>query len=175
MVKLPNEVVEITNWGAPMPQNTFGWRWLHVEDFWTPPSPWRQLREYLPLAGARCENSYPWHQMRKYFSLMPVWGIYLSRGPNWKNYYPWRQLRKCLSLAPAESSLSISTLSAVAACQASYPHTHTHHCTQYQHHSILHIPAFLLIKFILFYGEKLHYNYAIFTVIIFFIWFVFFF
>ena len=188
MVKLPNEVVEITNWAAPMQQNTFGWRWLHVEDFWTPPSPWRQLREYLALAqdvrivtpGTRCENSYPWHQMRKYFSLMPVWGIYLSRGPNWKNYYLWRQLRKCLSLAPAESmfipgaswELSLYLYSLCRSCLPGILPTPTHHCTQYQHHSILHIPAFLLIKFILFYGEKLHYNYAIFTVIIFFIWFL---
>ena len=30
-------MVEITNWGACMPQNTFGWRRLPVEDFCTPP------------------------------------------------------------------------------------------------------------------------------------------
>ena len=97
--------------------------------------PWLAPDVRIVTPGTRCENSYAWHQMRKYFSLMPVWGIYLSRGPNWKNYYPWHQLRKYLSLAPAESmfipgaswELSLylySTLSAVAACQASYPHTH---------------------------------------------------
>ena len=32
------EVGEITNWGARMPQNTFGWRWLLIEDFCPPPS-----------------------------------------------------------------------------------------------------------------------------------------
>ena len=133
MVKLPNEVVEITNWGAPMPQNTFGWRWLHVEDFWTPPSPWRQLREYLALAqdvrivtpGTRWENIFPWCQFGEFiYPVAPTEKIIIS-GASWENVYPWRQLRVCLSLAPAESSLSISTLSAVAACQASYPHTHT--------------------------------------------------
>ena len=30
------EVVEITNWGARMPQNRFGWRWLLFEELWTP-------------------------------------------------------------------------------------------------------------------------------------------
>ena len=34
---LPIEVVEINNWGARLSQNTFGWRWLLVEAFWTPP------------------------------------------------------------------------------------------------------------------------------------------
>ena len=32
------EVVEIINWGARMPQNTFGWLWFPIEDFCTPPS-----------------------------------------------------------------------------------------------------------------------------------------
>ena len=31
-------MVEITNWGVRMPQNTFGWRWLLIEDFCTPHS-----------------------------------------------------------------------------------------------------------------------------------------
>ena len=31
--------VGIANWGARMPQNTFGWRWLPVEHFCTPPLP----------------------------------------------------------------------------------------------------------------------------------------
>ena len=30
------EVVEITNWGARMPQNRFGGRWLLFEELWTP-------------------------------------------------------------------------------------------------------------------------------------------
>ena len=30
------EVVEITNWGARLPQNRFGWRWLLLEKLWTP-------------------------------------------------------------------------------------------------------------------------------------------
>ena len=30
--RLPN-----TNWGVCMPQNMFGWRWLPIEDFCTPP------------------------------------------------------------------------------------------------------------------------------------------
>ena len=30
------EVVEITNWGARLPQNRFGWRWLLFEELWTP-------------------------------------------------------------------------------------------------------------------------------------------
>ena len=34
---LPIEVVEINNWGARLPQNTFGWRGLLFEAFWTPP------------------------------------------------------------------------------------------------------------------------------------------
>ena len=29
--------MEITNWGACLPQNTFGWQWLLVEELWTPP------------------------------------------------------------------------------------------------------------------------------------------
>ena len=32
------EVVEITNLGARIPQNMFGWRWLLIIDFCTPPS-----------------------------------------------------------------------------------------------------------------------------------------
>ena len=31
------EVVEFTNWGARMPQNMFGWQWLLIKDFCTPP------------------------------------------------------------------------------------------------------------------------------------------
>ena len=54
-VWLPIEVVEITNWGARIPQNTFGWRWLPIEDFCTPPSCnqrnngflWRVLRRKI--------------------------------------------------------------------------------------------------------------------------------
>jgi len=30
------EVVEITNWGARLPHNRFGWRWLLFEELWTP-------------------------------------------------------------------------------------------------------------------------------------------
>ena len=30
------EGVEITNWGARLPQNRFGWRWLLFEELWTP-------------------------------------------------------------------------------------------------------------------------------------------
>ena len=33
---LLSEVVEITNWGARLPQNRFGWRWLLFEELWTP-------------------------------------------------------------------------------------------------------------------------------------------
>ena len=29
-------MVEITNWGARLPRNRFGWRWLLFEELWTP-------------------------------------------------------------------------------------------------------------------------------------------
>ena len=29
-------MVEITNWGARLPQNRFGWQWLLFEELWTP-------------------------------------------------------------------------------------------------------------------------------------------
>ena len=43
----------ITNWGARMPQNTFGWRWLPIEDLWTSPpltQPTSNSLNSLPLA-----------------------------------------------------------------------------------------------------------------------------
>ena len=40
------EVVEITNSGAHLPQNRFGWRWLLFEEIWTPSLPRDSTLQY---------------------------------------------------------------------------------------------------------------------------------
>ena len=52
-VCLAIEMVEITNWGAGMPQNPFGWRWLLIEDFCIPP-----LTGLLPFFVFNCYNPF---------------------------------------------------------------------------------------------------------------------
>ena len=61
---LPIEGVEITNWAARLPQNTFGWRWLLVEEFWTPPSPDTQS-EIWQSSWCKMEKSYDFYPTKK--------------------------------------------------------------------------------------------------------------
>ena len=43
------EVVEITNWGARLPQNRFGWRCLLFEELWTPSLTQFSVKKFLSI------------------------------------------------------------------------------------------------------------------------------
>ena len=47
------EVVEITNWGAHMSQNTFVWQWLQIENFCTPPIVEQRMKLYYSELSQR--------------------------------------------------------------------------------------------------------------------------
>ena len=68
MVWLLFEVVEITNWGARLTQNRFGWRWLLFEELWT-----LSLLVQTMYFTSKCQSVY--YSTREWFLKIFKWII----------------------------------------------------------------------------------------------------